>query len=58
VEGVVPSANISVDLGNKPQYDINDLGVGVSVWLEDIPGKAFNWNFVLPNICVRHENIT
>jgi hypothetical protein len=55
--GVVPSANISVDLGNEPHCDINDLGVGVSVWLEDIPGKASNWNFVLPNICVRHENI-
>jgi hypothetical protein len=56
--GIVSSANISVDLGNEPHYNINDLGVGISVWLEDIPGKASNWNFALPNICVRHKNIT
>jgi hypothetical protein len=57
-DGVVPSANISLDLGNEPHYDTNDLGVGVSVWLEDNPGKASNWKFVIPNVCVKHDNIT
>ncbi len=53
--GIVPSLNISLDLGNEPHYDTNDLGIGLSVWLEDIPGIAKNWKFVVPNLMVKFE---
>jgi hypothetical protein len=53
--GIVPSLNISLDLGNEPHYDTNDLGIGLSVWLEDIPGTAKNWKFVVPNLMVKFE---
>jgi hypothetical protein len=56
--GIVPSMNISMDLGNEPHYDTNDLGLGLSVWLEDIPGTAKNWNFVLPNLLIKFEGAT
>jgi hypothetical protein len=53
--GIVPSLNISLDLGNEPHYDTNDLGIGLSIWLEDIPGSAKNWKFVVPNLTVKFE---
>jgi hypothetical protein len=53
--GIVPSLNISLDLGNEPHYDTNDLGIGLSIWLEDIPGSTKNWKFVVPNLTVKFE---
>ena len=53
--GIVPSINISLDLANEPHYDTNDLGLGPSIWLEDCPGTAKNWKFVLPNLVVQFE---
>jgi hypothetical protein len=53
--GIVPSLNISLDLGNEPHYDTNDLGLGISVWLENIPGHAKNWKFIVPNLLVEFK---
>ena len=47
-QGVSAYALVSEDLVNAAHYDL-DTSVGISVFNELIPGKASNWNFVLPN---------
>jgi hypothetical protein len=56
--GIVPSLNISLDLANEPHYDTNNLGIGIGVWLEEKPGNAKNWKFILPNLLVKYEGST
>lgn len=51
--GVVKSMNVSLDLGNPPHFDSNDLGHSMSLWTEDRPGTASNWNFVCPNLLLK-----
>ena len=42
---------MSVDLANALHFDINDASQGFSVWTEEKPGLADNWNFVMvPNL--------
>lgn len=52
------SLNSSVNLGNAPHFDKLDVGVNASVWTEDRPGAAIGWHFVLPNLLVRHNEVT
>ena len=41
---------ISVNLGNSPHYDTGDTARSVAIWVEEKPGQAENWFFVLPNV--------
>ena len=41
---------VSVNLGNSPHYDIGDTSRSVAIWVEEKPGQAENWFFVLPNV--------
>ena len=41
---------MSINLCNSPHYDIGDTSSSVALWVEDKPGKAKNWYFVLPNV--------
>ena len=44
------SVDISVDMANATHYDVGDCSQGISVWLEEIPGLATGWYFVMPNM--------
>lgn len=41
---------VSVNLANSPHYDVGDTSSSVAVWVEEKPGSAKNWYFVLPNV--------
>ena len=47
--GISSSCIISEDLVNSPHFDL-DISHGVSIFNESIPGKAKDWNFLLPNV--------
>lgn len=49
-EGPGSRVIVSVDLANSAHYDIGDASVSVAVWVEEKPGEAENWYFVLPNV--------
>lgn len=40
----------SVNLANSPHYDNGDTAESVTIWVEEKPGLATNWYFVLPNM--------
>lgn len=42
----------SVDLANAPHYDSGDSSTSVAIWVEEKPGQAENWYFVLPNLSI------
>jgi hypothetical protein len=42
---------MSVDMANATHYDVGDCSQGISVWLEEMPGLATGWYFVMPNMC-------
>ena len=44
------SVDMSVDLANASHFDVHDASQGFSVWTEEMPGLAFNWYFVMPNV--------
>jgi hypothetical protein len=44
------SIDSSTDLGNSSHYDTGDVTPGYSAWLEEYPGMASNWYFILPNV--------
>ena len=48
-KGPGSSIMLSKNLGNSSHYDL-DGSVSVSFWVEDKPGVASNWFFVLPNV--------
>ena len=41
---------VSVNLANAAHLDVDDTSVSVAMWLEERPGQATNWYFVLPNL--------
>jgi hypothetical protein len=41
---------VSVNLANAPHYDSGDTARSIAVWVEERPGLAQNWYFVLPNV--------
>jgi hypothetical protein len=41
---------LSVNLGNSAHYDVTDTSRSAAVWVEEKPGEASNWFFVLPNL--------
>lgn len=43
------SADISQDLCNAEHLDVNDGGIGVSMWVEKVPGNSDNWYLLLPS---------
>jgi len=47
---VARTIDMSVNLGNSSHYDVNDCSQGFAVWTEEMPGKAANWYFVMPNV--------
>jgi hypothetical protein len=58
-DGVSLSLNASVNLANSPHYDdTNDLGICAMIWTEDVPGKAQDWYFILPNLVVKVGLVT
>lgn len=54
-KGISAYALVSMDLVNSAHYDL-DTSVGLSIFNEKIPGKATNWNFVLPNTTMINGN--
>lgn len=47
---------MSVNLGNSPHYDSGDTSKSIAIWVEEKPGQAQNWFFVLPNVSFRGSN--
>lgn len=41
---------VSVNLANAAHFDVGDTSLSVALWLEERPGQATNWYFVLPNL--------
>lgn len=41
---------VSVNLANSPHYDSGDSAKSIAIWVEEKPGQAENWFFVLPNV--------
>ena len=54
-KGISAYSLVSMDLVNSAHYDL-DTSVGLSIFNEKIPGKATNWNFVLPNTTMVNGN--
>jgi hypothetical protein len=50
--GMGGSIMMSCNLGNSAHIDIRDNSRGVCVWIEDDPGLASNWYFVLPDVSI------
>ena len=48
-DGSLHTFSISKDLGNASHVDSADESVGISTWVEEKPGQATNWYFILPN---------
>jgi hypothetical protein len=44
------SVDMSVDMANATHYDVGDCSQGISIWLEEMPGLATGWYFVMPNM--------
>jgi hypothetical protein len=44
------SIDMSVDIANATHYDVGVCSQGISVWLEEMPGLATGWYFVMPNM--------
>jgi hypothetical protein len=40
---------LSINLANSGHYDTADASQFVAIWVEEKPGVAMNWCFVLPN---------
>ena len=47
--GLGSSMIISKDLGNASHFD-KDYSKSISIWVEENPGLASNWYFILPNV--------
>lgn len=43
---------ISRDLGNASHYDNADDSKSIAIWVEEVPGQASNWHFILPNASI------
>jgi len=56
MDGLTKSINTSVNLANAAHYDGNDLGVGVSVWIEKVPNHSTESYFILPNLILQDQN--
>lgn len=41
---------VSVNLANSPHLDSGDTSESIAIWVEERPGTAKNWYFVLPNV--------
>jgi hypothetical protein len=41
---------MSVDMANASHYDVGDCSQGICIWLEEMPGLATGWYFVMPNM--------
>jgi hypothetical protein len=48
-DGSLFTYSISRDLGNASHLDSGDASIGISTWVEEKPGMATNWYFILPN---------
>ena len=48
--------DMTVNMANASYFDVYDASQGFSVWIKDIPGKAQNWYFVMPNLCGTTED--
>jgi hypothetical protein len=49
MEGAVSTMMATMDLGNATHVDL-DSSVGISTWVESLPGVAKNWHFLMPNV--------
>lgn len=52
-EGPGSCVMISQDLCNTSHVDHKDESMSFGVWTEEIPGKAKEWFFVLPNVSIQ-----
>ena len=48
-DGSLHTFSVSCDLGNSSHVDGRDESVGIATWVEEKPGTAQNWFFILPN---------
>jgi hypothetical protein len=53
-----PGVNLMVtkNIGNSGHYDTSDDADSVARWVEDKPGHACNWFFVLPNVSIENKH--
>ena len=49
-EGPSSRMVVSVNLGNAAHIDNGDTSTSVALWVEEKPGQAENWFFILPNL--------
>jgi hypothetical protein len=54
-DGPLITFSISRDLGNASHVDIYDESIGISTWVEEKPGQAKNWYFILPNTTLLND---
>ena len=47
-DGSLHIFSVSYDLGNASHVDTGNESVGVATWVEEMPGTAKNWVFILP----------
>ena len=55
IDGLTKSINASINLANEAHYDCNDLGVGISIWMEQVQDHLTDSYFVLPNLLVTNN---
>jgi hypothetical protein len=51
-DGIGGTLMMSKNLANSAHIDIGDKSRGVCMWIEDNPGIASNWYFVLPDVSI------
>jgi hypothetical protein len=55
-DGSLHTFSVSCDLGNASHVDSGDESVGISTWVEEKPGTAKNWFFILPNTTLMDDH--
>ena len=54
--GMTKSMYVSITLANLAHYDVQDLWVGVAMWMEMDPTQKTDVYFVFPNLVVKDKN--
>jgi len=53
MDGLTKSINASVNLANATHSDANDLGVGISVWIDIVPNHSTDSYFIFSNLILQ-----
>ena len=56
-DGLTKTMTVSVNFANAAHHDANDLGTGITVWLEADPNFPKSQYFVFPNVFIEENGV-